>query len=145
MSDNSDRGLLTIFKDGVNKGLRIINVRSKEAYDTLKIKNTLRRLDRSKKEAVFDMGNTVYRAFKHTGKIVEDTIGAKCAEIEKIEAEIGEWEERLELVHTKAKKELGSVKALSKPKVVAYCDCGAQIYEGSKFCGECFKKVEQQS
>jgi len=91
------------------------------------------------------MGSTVYRTFKHTGKIVEDTVGAKCAEIEKIEAEIGEWEERLELIHTNAKKALGSVKAIAKPKVVAFCDCGAEIYEGAKFCGECFKKIEQEA
>ncbi|MFI5322911.1 MAG: hypothetical protein ACHQ6U_05140 [Thermodesulfobacteriota bacterium] len=115
MSDNTDRYLLTIFKDGFNKGLRTINIRSKEAYDVLKIKNALRRLDRRRKEAVFDMGSTVYRTFKHTGKIVEESIGAKCAEIEKIETEIGEWEERLELVHANANKALGSVKAITKP------------------------------
>ena len=142
MSDNTDRDLLTVFKDGLNKGLRIINIRSKEAYDVLKIRNMLRRLDRRRKEAVFDMGSTVFRTFKHTGKIVEDTIGAKCAEIEKIEAEIGEWEERLELVHSNAKKALGSLKALAKPRVVGFCDCGAEIYEDTKFCGECFKKIE---
>lgn len=143
MSDNPDtRDILTIFKDGVNKGLRIINIRSKEAYDALKIKNALRQLDRRRRDALFDMGSIVYRTFKHTGKVVEETIGARCGEIEKIEAEIEEWEERLRLVHVNARKALGSVKALAKPRVVAFCDCGAEIYEGTEFCGECFKKTE---
>ncbi len=143
MSDNPDtRDILTIFKDGVNKGLRIINIRSKEAYDAIRIKNTLRQLGRRKREALFDMGSTVYRTFKHTGKVVEETIGARCGEIDNIEAEIEEWEERLRLVHVNASKALGSVMALAKPRVVAFCDCGAEIYEGTKFCGQCFKKIE---
>jgi hypothetical protein len=140
--ETEDRDLLTIFKDGIGRGLRVLNIRSKEANDTLRIKNTIRQLDRRRREAVYDMGAAVYRTFKHTGKVVEDTVSARCGDIDKIEAEIEEWREKLRLVHVNARKALGSVMALAKPRVVAFCDCGAEIYEGTRFCGECFKKLD---
>ena len=36
--ERDDRDLLTMFRDGVGKGLRVLNIRSREAYDTLRIK-----------------------------------------------------------------------------------------------------------
>ncbi len=140
--EREERDLLTIFKDGVNKGLRVINIRSREAYDTLKIKNTIGALERRRKDALFDMGASVYRTFKHTGKVAPETVGARCADIDRIETEIETWRENLRLVHVNAKKALGTVTALAKPRVAGYCDCGAEIYEGTRFCGECFKKYD---
>jgi hypothetical protein len=120
----------------------VLNIRSKEAYDTLRIKNAIRGLERRKREAVYDMGAAVYRTFKHTGKVVEDTVSARCANIDKIESEIEECREELRHVHLNARKALGSVMALSKPRVAAFCDCGAEIYEGAGYCGQCFKKLD---
>lgn len=136
------RDMLSMVKDGIHRGLRIVNIRSKEAYDALKIKNNIRRLARRRRDTVLDMGNAIYRSYKHKGSINGDNIQARCAEIEWIEGEIEEWEEKLRLVHLNAEKALGSVKALAKPRVVAVCDCGAEIHEGARFCGNCFKKIE---
>jgi hypothetical protein len=139
--EREERDLLTIFKDGISQGLRVLNIRSKEAYDTLKIKNTIRQLERRRREAVYDLGASVYRTFKHTGKVVEDTVAAKCADIDRIESEIEGWNENLKLVHVNAQKALGSVKALAKPRVAAFCDCGAEIEEGARYCGQCYKEL----
>lgn len=139
--EREERDLLTIFKDGISQGLRVLNIRSKEAYDTLKIKNTIRQLERRRREAVYDLGASVYRTFKHTGKVVEDTVAARCADIDRIESEIEGWNENLELVHMNAQKALGSVKALAKPRVAAFCDCGAEIEEGAGYCGQCYKEL----
>jgi hypothetical protein len=139
--EREERDLLTIFKDGISQGLRVLNIRSKEAYDTLKIKNTIRQLERRRREAVYDLGASVYRTFKHTGKVVEDTVAAKCADIDRIESEIEGWNENLKLVHVNAQKALGSVKALAKPRVAAFCDCGAEIEEGAGYCGQCYKEL----
>jgi hypothetical protein len=139
--EREERDLLTIFKDGISQGLRVLNIRSKEAYDTLKIKNTIRQLERRRREAVYDLGASVYRTFKHTGKVVEDTVAARCADIDRIESEIEGWNENLKLVHVNAQKALGSVKALAKPRVAAFCDCGAEIEEGAGYCGQCYKEL----
>lgn len=136
------RDILNRFKDGLNKGLRIVNIRSKEAYDTLKIKNSIRQLARRRRDTVLDMGNAIYRSYKHKGSINGESIQARCAEIERIEGEIEDWEEKLRLVHLNARKALGSVRALAKPRVVAVCECGAEVFEGTRFCGKCFKKIE---
>lgn len=140
--ERDDRDLLTMFRDGVGKGLRVLNIRSREAYDTLRIKNTVRQLERRKREAIYDMGATLYRTYKHTGKVVEETVAAKSAAIDEIESEIEELRGELEIVHLNAVKALGSLKALSKPRVAAFCDCGTELNEGAKYCPECLKKLD---
>ena len=136
------RDILNKFKDGINKGFRIVNIRSKEAYDTLKIKNTIRQLAKKRRDTVLDMGYTIYRSYRYKGRINGDILEAKCADSDKIEREISDWEEKLRLVHLNARKALGAVKALARPRVIAVCECGAEIFEGTRFCGNCFKKIE---
>ena len=138
--DTSD--LLTRIKDGMNKGIRVVNIRSKEVYETVKIKNQIQSLKRQNRNALENLGNSVYRVFKNKNSFDEESIRSKCMEVEKIEDRIEELEEQLRLVHENAQRELGQLKAIAKPKVVATCECGAEIYEGVEFCGKCFRKVE---
>lgn len=128
-------------KEGLNRGIRIVNVRSKEAYDTVLIKNRIRSLKKRRTDSVLEMGNMIYRTFKYKGKINQDIIETKCADIESIEREIERCEDELKIIHLDADKALGSVKALVKPGVVATCECGAEIYEGAAYCAKCSKKV----
>ena len=139
--ERDDRDLLTMFRDGVGRGLRVLNIRSREAYDTLRIKNSVRQLESRKRQAIYDMGATVYRTYKHTGKVVEDTVAAKSADIDRIESAIEERRQELELVHSNAEKALGSVKALASPRIASFCDCGTELNEGAKYCPECLKKL----
>ncbi len=129
------------FKEGLNRGIRIVNVRSKEAYDTVLIRNRIRSLKKRRTDSVLEMGNMIYRTFKYKGRINQDTVKTKCADIENIEREIEKCEEELNIIHINADKALGSVKALAKPTVVSTCECGAEIYEGAAYCAKCSKKV----
>jgi hypothetical protein len=143
MADILDtRDLYGRLKSGVNKGLKIVNIRSKEAYGTILIKNRLRSLKKKRRDSALDMGNTIYRSYKYKGEINQDSIMAKCAEIENIEREMDKCEEELRLVHLSAQKALGSLKALAKPAVIAICECGAEVTQGLEFCSECSKKVD---
>ncbi len=142
MSEMSEaRYLFNKFKDGVGRGLKILNIRSKEAYDTMVVKNRMRNLRKRREETALEMGNTIYRTFKYKGTINEEIIESKCAVIEDIEKEIVKCEQELELIHLNADKALGSVKALAKPEAVSKCECGAEIYEGAQYCAQCSKKV----
>jgi len=76
------------FKEGLNRGIRIVNVRSKEAYDTVLIRNRIRSLKKRRTDSVLEMGNMIYRTFKYKGRINQDTVETKCADIENIEREI---------------------------------------------------------
>ena len=129
------------FKEGLNRGIRIVNVRSKEAYDTVLIRNRIRSLKKRRTDSVLEMCNMIYRTFKYKGRINQDTVKTKCADIENIEREIEKCEEELNIIHINADKALGSVKALVKPRVVSTCECGAEIYEGAAYCAKCSKKV----
>jgi|GEM_PF-1066171 len=143
MADIPDtRDLYGRLKSGVNKGLRIVNIRSKEAYGTILIKNRLRSLKKKRRDSALDMGNTVYRSYKYKGELNQDSIMVKCAEIDNIEREMDKCEEELRLVHLNAQKALGSLKALAKPAVIAICECGAEVTRGSNFCPVCSKKVD---
>ncbi len=128
-------------KGGLNRGIRIVNVRSKEAYDTVLIKNRIRSLKKRRTDSVLEMGNIIYRTFKYKGKINQDLVETKCNDIESIEREIEKCEDELKAIHLDANKALGNVKALVKPRVVSTCECGAQIYEGAAYCAGCSKRV----
>ncbi|MEM7009379.1 MAG: hypothetical protein AAF462_09630 [Thermodesulfobacteriota bacterium] len=142
MSEISEtRYIFNKVKEGVSRGLKIFNVRSKEAYDSVVVKNRIRNLKKRREETVLQMGNAVYRTYKYKGTINQEIIESKCVDIENIEKEIEKCEQELEFIHLNADKELGSVKALVKPNVVSVCECGAQIYEGDLYCAQCSKKV----
>jgi len=139
---NETSDLFTKLRNGLNKGLRIVNIRSKEAYETLKIKNQIQKLTKNRRRNIEDVGNAVYRMFKHNNRFNEESIRLKCNDISTIDDEIEGREEELRMVHLSAQKELGNLKSLAKPIVVGKCECGADLYAGAKFCGTCFKKVE---
>ena len=139
---NETSDLFTKLRYGLNKGLRIVNIRSKEAYETLKIKNQIQKLTKKRRRNIEDVGNAVYRMFKHNNKFNEESIRLKCMDISGIEDEIEERQEELRVVHLNAQKELGNLKSLAKPVVIGKCECGAELYAGAKFCATCFKKVE---
>ena len=141
MQEIDTRDILSKLKDGLTTGLRVVNIRSKEAYDSIKIKNEIRGLRKLRSRKVFDMGGTIYRTYKHKGNVNEEIIMEKCSEIEGIENSIADWEKKLEIVHLNAKKALGSLKALSKPSVIAICECGTEIHEGTERCETCSRPV----
>lgn len=143
MSEMSEaKYLLNKFKEGLNRGLKILNVRSKEAYDTVLIRNRIRSLRKRRSETVLEMGNMLYRTYKYKGIINQEIVESKCVDIENIEKEIEKSEQELQFIHLNADKALGSVKALVKPNVISTCECGADIYEGAAYCAQCSKKVE---
>lgn len=103
-------------KDGISKGLRIVNIRSREAYDTIIMKNKIQSLNKKKKSSIVDIGNSVYRMHKHKGEIDVESVKTKCNDIITIEENLSSLEEELRLIHENAQKELGRLKAITKPK-----------------------------
>lgn len=112
--DNQE-DILDKFRAGLNRGLRIVNVRSKEAYDVLKTKNNIQGKNRYKRKLVEELGNAVFRTYKHKGNISEDSIKNKCEDILKMESEIDDLNEQIQNIHENALKELGKLKAITKP------------------------------
>ncbi len=141
MEDSSD--LLEKFKVGLNKGLRIVNVRSKEAYDVLKTKNQIQGKNRHKRKLIEELGSAVFRTYKHKGNVSEDSIKNKCQDILNLESEIDSLNEEIKNIHENAQKELGKLKAITKPNDVIKCECGAEVEKGLEKCPQCGKELEK--
>ena len=122
-------------KQGVGKGITTVSVKSREMVETTRVKGQIATFQGQRKIAMEELGNIVYTMFIK-GSIEEGRIKEKCDAIVAIDKQIKEKEEELTQIHLKAQEELGM------PKAVAICACGAAIYEGTKFCGKCGKKVE---
>ncbi|NIQ14828.1 MAG: hypothetical protein GTO02_10655 [Candidatus Dadabacteria bacterium] len=111
-----DQDTISKIKMGLHKGLRVVTIRSKEVYDTVKLKNKLQSKKKSKSKATREMGESVYQMFKVKNEYDLEIIRSKCVDIAKIDQEIADTEEEINLVHLNAKKKLGELKAISKPK-----------------------------
>ena len=118
MTDYSydDKDALTKIKMGLDKGIRVVSIRSKEVYETLVIKNKLQSKKKLLNKEKKLIGDAVYQMFKVQDKFDTDVIRANCVQIAKIEQEISDMEEELKLVHLNAQKKLGELKAITKPK-----------------------------
>jgi ribosomal protein L40E len=135
--------LMGKLKIGITKGLRIVNVRSKEAYDVIRIRNEIGGKEKYKKKLIQDLGNAVFRTYKHKGSFSEESIKVKCGQLENVESEIEELTEKIKLVHENALKELGKLKALSKPNNNVKCQkCGVENTENSTKCKACGSDIE---
>jgi NADH pyrophosphatase NudC (nudix superfamily) len=121
-------------KSGVSKGITTVSVKSKEAIESTKTKGQIGTLEGQKKSDLAELGNIVYTMFlkdSFDGQRIKE----KCEAIRGLESQIKNKEEELREIHLKAQVALG------KPTAISTCDCGAEIYEGDKFCGKCGKKV----
>ena len=116
MSEKIDDGdILSVIKNSIGKGLRVVNIRSKEAYGTVKIKNKISSNKRKRKKAVHEVGESLYKMFKLKDSFDNESLRTKCVEIAKIEQEQTDLEEELRVLHENAQHELGKLKAITKP------------------------------
>lgn len=144
--DFGSADLLGKLRIGLSRGLRIVNVRSKEAYDVIKIRNEIGGKEKNKRMLIQDLGNSVFRIYKHKGSFNEESIKTKCNQLVEIEDEIEELNREIHLVHENALKELGKLKALSKPNNKIKCmNCGAENDENSGVCSGCGAELRAAS
>jgi hypothetical protein len=122
-------------KQGIGKGVTTASVKSKEVMETTKIKSQISGLEERKRVMLEELGNIAY-VMVSKGEIDEERLKTKSSAIAAVDGEIEQKQEELKEVHLKAQQALG------KPKPLKVCVCGEAIYEGTKFCGKCGKKVE---
>ncbi|MGI9534540.1 MAG: hypothetical protein ACR2NW_06285 [Thermodesulfobacteriota bacterium] len=112
--ENDD--ILSKIRVGLGKGLRIVNIRSKEVYGTVKIKNKIQGNRKKRRKSIFELGESVFKMYKFKDSFDVDSLKNKCVEITKIEQELQDFEEELRQLHLTAQTELGKLKAISKPE-----------------------------
>ncbi|HEV2352243.1 MAG TPA: zinc ribbon domain-containing protein [Terriglobia bacterium] len=119
-------------KQGVGKGVTTVSVKSKEMLETSKLKSQIADIQKQKREALEELGNIVYIMHLKSA-FDEERLHIKSASIAALEEQIRAKEAELAETHAKAQEALG------RPKPVGVCACGAEIHEGTKFCGKCGK------
>ena len=122
-------------KQGVGKGVTTVSVKSKEMIEVSRIKSQVADIQQQKREALEELGSIAHTMLLK-GALDEDRLRAMSAAIAALDEQIKKKEDELTEIHSRAQEALG------KPKCNAICDCGAEIYEGTKFCGKCGKRVE---
>ena len=118
-------------KDGFDKGVTVVSVRSKEMLEAAKIKTRIGSLANQKKDALEELGSLVYAMRQQGGLDLGQEAADKCAEIADFAKQIEAKEEELRQVHLEAKKNLG----------IPVCSCGVELAEDDKFCSKCGKAI----
>ncbi len=117
MSDNfEDNDILTMIKNSLDRGIRVINIKSKEVYGVVRVKNKIQGNRRRIKRYTSELGEAAYKMYKLRDSFDLENLKAKCTEIIKAEQEIQDFEEELKALHINAQTELGKLKAISKPE-----------------------------
>jgi len=129
MADFFDR-----MKQGVGKGVTTVSVKSKEMLEVSKLTSQIADIQKRKKESLEELGNIVYTMHLKSA-FDEERLRSKSAAIAALDEQIKQKESELTEIHAKAQEALG------KPKPVGICSCGAELHEGTKFCGKCGAEV----
>jgi NADH pyrophosphatase NudC (nudix superfamily) len=125
-------------RQGFAKSVTTVSVKSKELLEASKVKSQIADLEQRKKEALEELGNIAYAMYL-SGTFVEERLKTKCAAISELDGQIRSRQSELAEIHARAQEDLG------KPKPASICSCGAEIYEWTRFCGKCGKKVEPKA
>jgi NADH pyrophosphatase NudC (nudix superfamily) len=119
-------------KEGIDKGVTVVSVRSKEMLEAAKIKAKIGSLAEKKKDTLEELGSLAHAMHRQGGLNLGPDVAAKCGEIDALATQIQEKEAELKKIHLDAKKELG----------IALCaSCGEGLEESDKFCGKCGAKA----
>lgn len=108
---------------------------STEVSETQKINDQIETLQKQKKGALEELGSIVYENSPE-GIFDDENIKKKCEAIREIDNQVKEREDQLLQIFEKVKE------SILRLKTLAPCGCGAELYEGVKFCYQCGKKVE---
>ena len=122
-------------KQGIAKSVMTASVKSKELLDVAKLRNQISALEKVRREAVEELGRTVYTLYLNDN-LDENIIRSKGYSITQIDEQIQTLEDDIVRVQTEARRSLNEKDASGK------CACGAPVTVDMKFCGVCGQKVE---
>lgn len=127
MSDLFDK-----VKQGVEKGISAVNLKSKEVMSSIKGKMEIETLQKQIAVATTELGETVY-AMTTQQNFDQEEIREQCAGISLLKNQLAEKEKELEQIRIETGAAMGKT----------YCSqCKAEIDENAQFCPHCGTKVQ---
>jgi ribosomal protein L40E len=119
-------------KQGIDKGVTVVSVKSKEMMEVAKIKNQLSVLRNQRESAFSVLGEIVYQMYLQNS-FNEEKIRNKCEVIALITSQIHEKEGDLKELHLQAEVALGK----------SFCTtCDSELPVGAMYCSKCGEKIE---
>jgi uncharacterized small protein (DUF1192 family) len=118
-------------KDGLDKGLNTVSVKSKEVLETTRINSQIGGLKEQIARNQRELGEAVYE-MNLKGVFDQNGVKEQCDAITALKRQIEAKEAELQEIHDKAAAALGR---LTCP------NCKTEVAEGTKFCGNCGTKI----
>ncbi len=128
--------ILDKIRENIGKGLTTVTTASKELIETTRVKGEIAAARRRRRELLEELGSIVF-VMASRDAFEMDRVREKCRAIAGLDERIRDLEESVRNVRPKPEEAVGTRTA------AAPCSCGADIPEGSKFCGKCGKPVAQ--
>lgn len=147
-------------KSNVNKGVSVVNLKSKTMIEIAKINTQINTIETKKKTYLDALAKTVYTMYCNNN-VSNEEINSRCSEISEINANIEELREQINQLQEEEQETLNKLKPRTctcgelikegsifcskcgaKVDSSTFCECGATIREGAKFCGGCGKTLE---
>lgn len=125
-------------RKGLDKGIAAVGAKSKEVLETSQLRSQIRGLEEEKRNRLEELGNIVYTMVSR-GTLDQERLQEKCCSIAAIDKAIQEKEEQIRVIQIKTQEAIGRVGL----HPIAKCSCGADLFEGAKFCGRCGQNVQE--
>lgn len=134
-------------KQGLGKGVSAVSIKSKEMFDSNRVKSQISDIELQKKDALAELGTSVCKMVD-CGHIDEDVLRTARASIRGLDQQISEKQQDLARIHADAQQALATdqpATGTQQPPATsqaAHCtSCGAALAPGAKFCGSCGSKA----
>ena len=125
--------ILDKVKQGIDKGVMVVSIKSKEMMEVAKIKNQLSVLRSQQGSAFSFLGELVYQMYLQNA-FNEEKIRNKCEVIALLASQIHEKDADLKDLHLQAEVALGK----------NFCTtCDSELPVGAMYCSKCGEKIAE--
>jgi hypothetical protein len=128
-------------KEQVGAGITTVTTKSRVAVETTRLRRQMRKLAQEKKETLAQLGARAYQEIGQRRQLDPEGMRDAIARIQELDRSIEDLGK--EMTRLAALDAATAWPAGGEEKPLATCTCGAPLYEGTKFCGNCGAKAQE--
>jgi hypothetical protein len=133
--------LFARLKEQVGAGLTTVTTKSHAVVETTRLRRQIGKIAQEKKEALAQLGARAYQEIGQRGHVDEEGMRDAVARIQALDRSMEEL--RKEVTCLGARVAASPWLAGGGEKPLATCACGAPVFAGSKFCGQCGANAQE--
>ena len=128
-------------KEQVSAGITTVTTKSRVAVDTVRLRRQLGHIAQQKNAALAQLGAWVYQEMDQRGHTDPEGLRDAVARIQALDRSLEEL--RQEMTHLAERAAAPPWPAGGGEQPLATCRCGAPLFAGSKFCGQCGAEAQE--